>query len=1613
MSKVITPLTDEEYEHTKSLIPTLKVQYLKDVLRSMGLRQYKTKKELINSLVTYLDQGRIHQDHVRGLAMRTLIVKKLNNEELPKYHDLYNAINQGKFEPPRFSNSYRAPSQNIHANDSVANESHRLFFIEDPFYKLVRNVHGSPQVCPPCNGKTYTDFKFILTEEENAELKKDPSIKLYLLCGKQSNRKGIIQRSSTDVQVEYPSQVDVWVNGERVTQSFKGLKNRPGTGSPVNLTNLVLRHPKSNRIQFVYEKTTENFYIYLYLVRTTPIETVFNQIINAPKISRNHAIGLITKDEDEVDGIVMRETSINLKDPFSYSRIKYPVKAINCNHVQCFDAYYFLNSQLQQPTWECPTCLKTLKLKDLGICEYFHEILSNTGDEVEKVLIQKDGSWRPVVGSEEPKKMNHAIAKNDPDVVLIIDSDSEDDDTPINGRTTETAQVSPGANPAASTSTANQPIQALPSPPSPSTLMTREDEPLSSFTTQSRLITTSQQQNPQPQQHQQNEQQQSLPQNQQQQSQQHQSQQHQQQLQQQQQQQSHQQQQQQQSHQQNQQQQSHQSQQSQSQHQNQQQQNQQRQNQQQQSQLPHVQQQSNGIAGASNNTSVETQQQTSSVRSDGNLKACKVFRNTSQTTNTQISRGELELLQKQQRYLQVKRQMLSQDEDEDEASRNRSNQVETPVSRSPQISARDVTARATILESRPAGSDSRQNAIPINTTQSLVGDKVSNINGSDRTNGAHAGQMRLVNVSNETNNTQNRSVQTSLDTRNASNYNHRAALYNSSAHSQQQQPLTRRISLDSDNQLSHQNRPKLTLTQNQQQQFEKQQNQQQSNHQSNFHQQNHHQQNHHQQDHHQQIRFQQNHNQNNQSQINQQNHLSMHQSILQQQKQQNQNHNQQNQNQQNQNQNQLQHQIQQQRHQQVNDKHQPTVSSPNSQSDVQSVLHQQNTQQNGVRKQASHRYMSGRDYVSINQLNQTTNEGPENIDPHATNTSGYTTSTATSSQVLLAPSGKNSSTITSSTTTSINPSVISQVSRNTPNSSGIARQNRPQGTLNVLDLRIDVNHQPQSSQLSGKISSPRTQITTPSDFGGRSSNGALRSNGITVPNHNSNLQSVQNIGFTSSSNGNTSRPTYNNSGPVHSNPNLRRNAELTANLSDAIDRNERAQLFLDQSKYDRQELLKLSEQFDLESIAMKDALMQRLKDEPKNVIDFHLLQFQRERENIKTKFINSFLETSAMANRLKLFSKFQRSRNQELNHQNAPMSEQTSENVNTQTNRMLTSQRSPSTANAETGPAAQNSVNSGARIIESSADILGIFKTSTGGSQDNNPGDGNVPKQTVAEKSFDSNTQTAAFAPTTQPSNSPLTQGGSRVQSLATVPASRNPNSSDVSLNRVAVSKLLKQSSSNSNLPNRGDAINRVLNQNETNHGFARSATFQSNNNRHNSTENLVTTSQNGSHTSVNLMSSNESTRPSIPSQVKSNETSRIVNNQPTEQATDSFTINISKDFPPIPPDKRSKDSTIFEKNIDSKGPKKPQVEEKLSLFDHASPPPYKKQKISILDLDTAHESFKEFSFTKEISPMNDKIQNLQLESKWLEEFTENEKRIEERFRSGTNKDPIVIDEDN
>lgn len=435
---VVKSLTQEERADTLHRVSNMKLAELKDLCKAMGFRVGGKKVELQERIQRYFLNAFGDQDYTLGLAMRALVLKRDAGETLPRIQDLYSAIQRGDYQysastpADRVIPSYNpalnhAPRPNISKLDSEPYRGHSLYFKASPFYKLKKFIPGSPQLLAPKKTRENAEFKFVLGMEDLSALRSNPeTVRIYLLCGELLVR----SISTSNAQIDYPTPVEVRANGTVITQSFKGIKGKPGTAKPVDLTSHIKLTQAQNKVSILYYNTTEHYLAYIYIVQTVSCETLIQEIEFRAHIHHDDTIQKI-KSEIEDDDIVVSNASVTLRDPLSYTKMKYPVQSIYCKHTQCFDGMVFLQSQLQIPTWICPHCQIPININDLAISDYFLQILSSVEEDIDQVTLNDDGTWKVVIPKEESpskkeEKVNAKVIQEEIEIISLS-SDSEDE----------------------------------------------------------------------------------------------------------------------------------------------------------------------------------------------------------------------------------------------------------------------------------------------------------------------------------------------------------------------------------------------------------------------------------------------------------------------------------------------------------------------------------------------------------------------------------------------------------------------------------------------------------------------------------------------------------------------------------------------------------------------------------------------------------------------------------------------------------------------------------------------------------------------------------------------------------------------------------------------------------------------------------------------------------------------------------------------------------------------------------------------------------------------------------------------------------------------------------
>ncbi|KTW29006.1 uncharacterized protein T551_02280 [Pneumocystis jirovecii RU7] len=357
--------------------------------------------------------------HTLITRVRELLDKVVETKDVVQYERLKNSIMGIHFQPHSSCvvsyGSKNMPSVSSPSLDTPIsslslpkiNVFQRINFKPSPFYNILETIN-SPIIClPTLRDVITTPVQLSLKAVE--KLTSDESYRVYLFC------------TATDsaafglALIEFPVHIDLKVNGKHVNANTRGLKKKPGTAPPVDITSLLFLDSKIiNRIEMTCASTEKRYSFGVYLVQKYTANDLIERIKVGKYLSKDYLLDKLKKDSEDGD-IITTASDISLKDPISYTRIELPCRSLYCNHLQCFDAYSFLVLNEQTPTWQCPICNKLIyKLEDLAIDSYTLEILNSVSSFVESVTINPNGTWSTIKSDINNELSGHNEYSNTP-----------------------------------------------------------------------------------------------------------------------------------------------------------------------------------------------------------------------------------------------------------------------------------------------------------------------------------------------------------------------------------------------------------------------------------------------------------------------------------------------------------------------------------------------------------------------------------------------------------------------------------------------------------------------------------------------------------------------------------------------------------------------------------------------------------------------------------------------------------------------------------------------------------------------------------------------------------------------------------------------------------------------------------------------------------------------------------------------------------------------------------------------------------------------------------------------------------------------------------------------
>ncbi|ODQ66417.1 hypothetical protein NADFUDRAFT_50338 [Nadsonia fulvescens var. elongata DSM 6958] len=332
----------------------------------------------------------------------------------------------------------RHPNNTQQTRPSGTTQLTPIVFAGSPFYDLQRALLA-PFVCPKSSdNRNVMTVQFSLTPDELIKIQ-SKQFGVYLLACHYDNL-----ASTRRSMVSFPLTTEVHLNSNLVQANFRGIKNKPGTTKPANLSPHININGEVNRLHISFGHVKQEFAFSICLVKLYSIDALVERVRAHPHIEANTTKELIKQLEGDDEDLVSCGTNLSLKCPLSYGRLQVPIRSICCRHVSCFDAASFLMLQEQHPTWNCPLCNKILTFADLSVDDYLIEILSKTKDDDDTIEIQPDGTWvvreenSDMESSPEPNSIKRETSASstmkrekfdDQSDIEIVDLDDDEENT--------------------------------------------------------------------------------------------------------------------------------------------------------------------------------------------------------------------------------------------------------------------------------------------------------------------------------------------------------------------------------------------------------------------------------------------------------------------------------------------------------------------------------------------------------------------------------------------------------------------------------------------------------------------------------------------------------------------------------------------------------------------------------------------------------------------------------------------------------------------------------------------------------------------------------------------------------------------------------------------------------------------------------------------------------------------------------------------------------------------------------------------------------------------------------------------------------------------------------
>ncbi|KAL9613741.1 MAG: hypothetical protein Q9167_001755 [Letrouitia subvulpina] len=237
----------------------------------------------------------------------------------------------------------------------------RLNFKDSPFFTIIQPLTPILECKVREATRDHVDTKIILRPEIADKLVADPSMRVMVYCAADP----ISHISKTDIA--FPHQIEIKINLDEVKTNLRGLKNKPGSTRPADITDLLRKRANyENTMMVTYALTHKKFHVVVNLVKQHPA----TELVSKLKFGK-----MISKEQ------VIRESKTN---PGNQSR-------------------------------------KQLLMHPMYSDKYFNDILKSTPRDVDQIAIEPDGKWSRLSERSSTSEGGRFPNGDDDDLIEIKD----------------------------------------------------------------------------------------------------------------------------------------------------------------------------------------------------------------------------------------------------------------------------------------------------------------------------------------------------------------------------------------------------------------------------------------------------------------------------------------------------------------------------------------------------------------------------------------------------------------------------------------------------------------------------------------------------------------------------------------------------------------------------------------------------------------------------------------------------------------------------------------------------------------------------------------------------------------------------------------------------------------------------------------------------------------------------------------------------------------------------------------------------------------------------------------------------------------------------------------